>query len=251
MEYSASLRVIETGGSMRGFAYAVLAAAICLSACTQVPLVPYDRSVEQDNKTIGLLSVAWPSKPSSVLAANVGQSFGLVGALVNGAIEEGREKDLIKMLNEQQVDANAVFVSSLTTELQKEGYAVQPVAADIKRSDFLKTYPTASANQVDSYLDIVVTSYGYAAAGMGDASPYRPWLLAKVKLIKASSGRVLLEDMISYNSLFTIKNVVTLSPDPAYAFPAWSDANADAKKTADGVAEAASKSAVAIADLAK
>jgi len=233
------------------YASAALAALFCLGACTQVPLVPYDRSVEQDNKNIGLLTVAWPSGPSSVLAANVGQSFGLVGALVNGAIEQNRENDLTHMLTEQQVDANAIFVSSLTAELQKEGYAVTPVAANVKRSDFLKGYPVASANPVDSYLDIVVTNYGYAAAGMGNAAPYRPWLQAKVKLIKASTGSVLMEDMISYNSLFTIKNVVTLSPDPAYAFPAWTDANADAKKTADGVAAAAAQSAAAIADLAK
>ncbi len=236
---------------MKKYAYAAIAALICLGACTQVPLVPYDRSAAQENKTIGLLTVAWPSGPSSVLAANVGASFGLVGALVNGAIQANRESDLTHMLTQQQVDANTIFVSSLTAELQKEGYAVIPVAADLKRSDFLKAYPAASANPVDSYLDIVVTNYGYAAAGMGSAAPYRPWLQAKVKLIKASSGSVLMEDMVSYNSLFTIKNVVTLSPDPAYAFPAWSDANADAKKTADGVAAAALQSAVAIADLAK
>jgi hypothetical protein len=236
---------------MKTYAHAAFAAVLCLGACTQIPLVPYDRSAERDNKTIGLLTVAWPSGPSSVLAANVGASFGLVGALVNGAIQSSRESDLTHMLTDQQVNANAIFVSSLTTELQKEGYAVTPVAADVKRSDFLKAYPPASANPVDSYFDIVVTNYGYAAAGMGSSAPYRPWLQAKVKLIKASTGSVLLEDIISYNSLFTIKNVVTLSPDPAYAFPAWSDANADAKKTADGVAAAASQSAVAIADLAK
>ena len=50
---------------------------------------------------------------------------------------------------------------------------------------------------MNSYLDVVVTNYGYAAAGMGNAAPYRPWLQAKVKLIKAANGKVLMEDMIS------------------------------------------------------
>ena len=131
---------------MKIYEYAALAALIGLGACTQVPLVPYDRSVEQDNKTIGLLTVAWPSGPSSVLAANVGQSFGLVGALVNSAIQDGRENDLTRMLTEQGVDANAIFVLSLTAELQKEGYAVTAITADAKRNDFLKVYAPASAN---------------------------------------------------------------------------------------------------------
>jgi hypothetical protein len=42
--------------------------------------------------------MVWSSGPSSVLAANVGQSFGLVGAFVNGTIEKSRENDLTHVL---------------------------------------------------------------------------------------------------------------------------------------------------------
>jgi hypothetical protein len=60
---------------------------------------------------------------------------------------------------------------------------------------------------------------------------------------------------VTYNSLNimgnTVGNSVTISPDPTYAFSAWSDATDDKQKAAAGVSDAVAKSAAAIADLLK
>jgi hypothetical protein len=72
-----------------------------------------------------------------------------------------------------------------------------------------------------------------------------------VKLVRASDGAVLMQDSVTYNSWLDLKNTVKLSPDPDYAFVAWSDTKAAPEKTAQGVQVAAKKTADAIGDLLK
>ncbi len=230
---------------------AVFAALLTLAACAGQPEIPYDRTTAANNKTIGLVTPAWPSGPVSFLASNPGQSFGLVGALVNAGIESGRESDLQLILTNQKIDANADFVTTLTANLRAKGFTVVPVEADAKRGALLKKYPAASANNVDSYLDIAVLNYGYLAAGIGSDNPYRPWCAASVKLVRASDGAVLMQDSVTYNSWIDAKNTVKLSPDPEYAFVNWTDTKAAPEKTAQGVSVAAKKTADAIGDLLK
>ena len=229
-----------------------IAALMILAGCATKP-IPYDRSAAQENKTIGLLTPAWPLQPASVLASNVGMSFGLVGALINAGMQENREKELIGLLAAQHVDANALFVASLTAELQKEGYTVLPVTADQKRSNFLKKYPLGGEPKVDSYLDVVTLGYGYMASGIGDSTPYRPAVDARVKLVKASNGSVMMQDQVAYNAVAMgqVQNTVTLSPDPTFAFIKWSDVTADPEKAATGLTSAVDQSARAVGDLLK
>jgi hypothetical protein len=235
----------------RAIVGAAIAALIALSGCASQPLIPYDRSAAKENKTIGLLTPAWPSGPSAVLASDVGQSFGLVGALVDAAMRNNREKELTGILATQNLDANALFVSTLTSELEKEGYTVVSVPVTRKGSDLLKTYPAASGAAVDSYLDLSTVIYGYVAAGIGKSAPYRPWASTRVKLVKSSDNSVLMEDTIAYNPIIVVKNVVSLSPNPDYAFDSWSGISADPGKAAAGVSDAVTQSARAIANLMK
>jgi hypothetical protein len=229
-----------------GAAFAVL---LMLSACAGQPEIPYDRSASQANKTIGLLTVGWPSGPTSFLASDPGRSFGLIGALVDASIESGRETDLEKILADRKIDANRQFVSELTDNLQAKGFTVVPVAADSKRQNYLKKYPGAADNKVDSYLDVSVSNYGYLAAGIGSSNPYRPWLASRVKLVRAADGAVLMQDVVTYNSFAVDKGAVILSPDEQFAFVKWTDATSDPDKTATGVSVAAKKAADAIGDL--
>ena len=230
---------------------AALAALLTLAACAGQPEIPYDRTAATTNKTIGLLTPAWPSAPTSFLASSPGQSFGLIGALVDAGIQSGRETDLQLILTNQKVDANAEFIGVLTANLQAKGFTVVPVVADVKRGNYLKKYPAAGANTVDSYLDIAVFNYGYLAAGIGSDNPYRPWCAANVKLVRAPDGAVLMQDAVTYNSWIDAKNTIKLSPDPDYAFAKWTDAKGAPEKTAQGVSVAAKKTADTIGDLLK
>jgi hypothetical protein len=226
---------------------AALAALVCVSACT-TPLIPYDRSTA-NTKTVGLLTPGWPSGPVAFLASNVGASFGLVGALVNASMQSNRDTDLIALLADHQIDGKTIFVNALTDDLQKEGYTVTPIAADEKRNGNLKKYPVAGANAVDAYLDVAVTNYGYMAAGISKDAPYRPWVTATVKLVSAANGSVLMQDVVTYNSFVDAKNVILISPDPAYSFPVWDDVTADKDKAAQGVSASLKQTAGTVAGL--
>jgi hypothetical protein len=127
------------------------------------------------------------------------------------------------------------------------------VAADQKRSSFLKKYPLGGEPKVDSYLDVVTLGYGYMASGTGNSTPYRPSVATSVKLVKASDGSVLMQDQVAYNPVAfgQIQNTVTLSPDPAFAFTNWNDVTADPKKAAAGVTGAVDQSARAVGNLLK
>jgi hypothetical protein len=229
---------------------AVLVALASLAACATPPEIPYDRAAALDNKTIGLLTPGWPSGPTSFLASTPGRSFGLLGALIDASLQSNRDSDLKKILQDRSLDVHAHFTEQLTGNLEDKGFKVVPIAADAKRSSLLKKYPDAVPG-VDSYLDIAVPVYGYLATGIGDDTPYRPWLTSTVKLVRSSDGAVLMQDIVLYNSIGDTKNAVTLSPDPRFAFVNWSDTKNDPAKTADGVVEAAARTAAAIGDLLK
>ena len=204
---------------MKTHAYVSAAALFCLSACTQVPLVPYDRSAASDNKTIGLLTVAWPARPSSLLASNDwAKALGLSAALVNGAMNN-RETDLTKMLADQphRCKFRLCFNADLES-CRNSRYAVTPLQR-VKRSDFLKSIPTASANQVDSYLDVVVMSYGYRGCGHRQRFAVPPLASGQGKTHQSfQRSAFAVRGFCFPDSLLTIKNVVTISPNPVYAF---------------------------------
>lgn len=227
---------------------AVFAALLSVAACATQPEIPYDRSASQSNKTIGLLTPGWSSGPSSVLASDVGRSFGLIGALVDASMQASRESELKQILVSKNIDVNAMFISRLKSNLEGKGFKVVAIEADAKRTALLKKYP-AAADGVDSYLDVVVPNYGYLAAGIAKDAPYRPWFVSQVKLVRATDSGVLMQDVVTYNTIGEAKNVVTLSPDPQYAFAGWSDIKAAPDRVAAGINDAADKSADAIANL--
>jgi hypothetical protein len=229
---------------------AAIAALLSLAACATQPEIPYDRSAAQNNKTIGLLTPGWSSGPSSVLASDLGRSFGLVGALVDAAMQANREHELNEILANQNANVNAAFIAHLKSSLEVKGFKVVMVDADGARTSLLKKYPSAPEG-VDSYLDVVVPNYGYLAAGIEKDSPYRPWFVSQVKLVRANDSGVLMQDVVTYNTIGAAKNVVTLSPDPKYVFVHWADLKTSPDQVAAGIADASDRSADAIADLLK
>lgn len=70
----------------------------------------------------------------------------------------------------------------------------------------------------DTLLDVSF-NFGYLAAGM--STPYRPFVYAELKMVRASDKAVLMQRTIAYNTLNTVnipETAVTIAPDPAYEF---------------------------------
>jgi len=195
---------------------------------------PYERSpaihaiaVEQD---------AVPEKLSAWEVNSVGSNFGLIGALTDAAIQQSRESAMSAALHTVDFDAEAIFDQRLVEQLTQDGYSAQVLSGDNRqRRVFVTTYGGAPAG-TDAYLDVVITNYGYISSGVGQ--PWRPTAEATVRLVRASDSQTLMENQISYNSMYVRRGVITLTPNPDFVFPNREAMLADPQRLADGITDA-------------
>lgn len=231
---------------------AVAAGLLLLAACASTPEIPFERTAQI--KTIGLLTPAEPSGASVVLASSMGQSFGLIGALVDVSMQANRDSQFENAMKANHFSFDDSFKEDLEAHLKTAGYEVVDLAADRKSHDYLGTYP-ATDGKVDAYLDVVVTSYGYIASGIGTDSPYRPFVVVRCRLLRASDSAVLMQDAVAYNPVsgqYPPKDkVITIPPDPKFAFANFDSLIAYPKNASDNLAAAADETAKSVGTLLK
>ncbi|HXC54016.1 MAG TPA: hypothetical protein VNU97_01855 [Rhizomicrobium sp.] len=218
-----------------------------LAACGTLPEIPFDHVANPGIKKIGLLQPQMDSTPNVILASDVGQSFGLIGALVDASMLANRNKSFAALLAAQGVKPDAVFLDDVKAALGAHGYAVSDTPTTRSGSGLLKDYP--KGGDVDAYLDVAVFNYGYIAAGIAKSNPYRPFVNVRCRLVRASDSAVLMEDSIIYNPIGAPQKTVTLSPDPAYAFADFDTLTADPALAVKGLDAALTGTATAIGTL--
>jgi hypothetical protein len=204
---------------------AALAVLALVVGCAEIPSVPYDRSTAHVTN-IEVLGPAVDPHATVFQAAMIGQSFGLIGGLIDAGIQVEREKRLAAVLTAQGYRAADAFPKALTPALQAKGYTV--TYGDAKREhplSLVTEFPAAAAG-TDAYLDVVVDSYGYLLTGM--AAQFRPFLYVTCKL----------ESAVQYNPLQSSKSIVAISANPVYQFDRVDDMEADPKKTTAGLDDA-------------
>jgi hypothetical protein len=198
---------------------AAMAAVWVLAACAG-PEIPFDRASAPEIKTIGVLTPDIPERPTVRLASDVGQSFGLVGGLIDAAMESKRNDRFGAVLIEHNFSVGSTLSQDLVASLKAHGYGAKQVPVYRSKSGFLKSYPTAAETGVDAFLDVsaVGIGYGYVAAGIGSSQPYRPFVWLDCKLVRASDASVLMQDRVMYNPVGEGPKQITISPDPTYQF---------------------------------
>ena len=223
-----------------------MVAVLTLAGCAGKPEIPYDHSAETGVKTIGLVT-PYSRGPTIVLATTVGQSFGLIGALIDAGMTEHRNTAFTGLMESQNFQANDYFVSCLTADLKAEGYNVIVIPAARPDDNFLASYP-GSDQKIDAYLDARM-QFGYIAAGLGHSNPYRPAFWTRARLVDGQSSAVLMEDTVMYNPLGAPKNIVTIAPDPSEQFVDFDTMMANPPAAIAGLKTAEAKSAEALANL--
>mgnify|MGYP003637729211 FL=1 len=221
--------------------------AMTVAACAS-PYVatPYDRSAGAV-QSIALVDDSVPEKAIAYEVASVGGNFGLIGALVDAGIQAERQGAVNEALNGLDFDAESKLEARVIAALGEQGYTAAPLdGVDRPKRDFLETYPEAPAG-VDGYLDIAIVQYGYMSSGAGQ--PFRPTVWAKVKLVKVSDGSALMENIILYNPLNAAEGVITLPPNPDYAFKNRSELLEDPSRLAAGIEDALNQVADTAAQL--
>jgi hypothetical protein len=237
---------------MRGFrASAILAVAVSWLAGCAAPQIPFDRASVGDIKTIGIVTPSFPDSSDVVLASTVGQSFGLVGLMIDTGMKANRDSQFNALLQQRSFSERDVFLESLTGTLQANGYSVATVPATREKKDFLAHYPTGTVPAVDAYLDLVVNGYGYVAAGIGSSTPYRPGISVRARLVSARDSSVLMQNLVVYNPINAADKAVTVAPDPAYQFKDFDALIAEPDKAVAGLRTAAERTAETISALLK
>jgi hypothetical protein len=226
----------------------ILPLVVVLAGCATTPQIPYDRMTAGEIKAIGIVTPKFPNRATVILATTVGQSFGLVGALVDAGLQEGRDSSFDKMVKAQNFVAQDAFMQRLTETLQGHGYTVSNISAMRTRDGFMDKYPM---EPTDAYLDLVVTSYGYIAAGIGNSTPYRPRFAVQVRLVRASDSSVLMQDTVLYNPYTPggETKAITISPDPAYEYATFDALESSSEKAVTGLQDAVYRSADAVGNL--
>ena len=140
-------------------------------------------------------------------------------------------------------------MQQLSATLQEHGYTVTDATAQRRQDNFIDKYPSGSS---DAYLDMVVMSYGYIAAGIGDSTPYRPIVSLKVRLVRASDSSVLMQETVLYNPYNAgggMAMALTISPNPSYQFTDFDDLEKMPEMAVKGLEDAIHQSAAAVANL--
>jgi hypothetical protein len=219
-----------------------------LAACQTLPQVPYDRAAAGNVKTIAVITPGTPDRPHVVLASTVGQSFGLIGALIDAGMQDSRESKFQAVVAQRNFKGQDAMIKQLDAALVADGYT--PVDTTVTRAGqgFAKDYQQAPGS-TDAYIDVVM-NYGYYAAGL--STPYRPFVFVDVKLVRTSDKALLMQKSIFYNPLNNAPSqTVTLAPDPAYEFADFDALMADPDRAVKGLDNAVTQVAATMGTLLK
>jgi hypothetical protein len=227
----------------------VAVVAALLSACQTLPQVPYDRATAGNIKTINVVTPAMGAEANVALMSTVGQSFGLVGALIDAGMQASREDDFEAMAKAQNFSGRDAFAKHLDGALAASGYVVAHDTVNRPQRDFLSGYKQPATVAAEAHLDVVV-NYGYYASGL--STPYRPFVSAAAKLVRNSDSALLMQKSIFYNPLNAApEQTVTVPPNPAYEFSDFDTLKSNPEKAIKGLDEALAQVAAAMGTLVK
>lgn len=210
-------------------------AMVCLTgllgACASFPTQEFNKSANASLHTIALAPIGMPDKPSVIILNAVGNSFGLIGGIVEATRAANAANELVGELKTGNLDYRTYLPAQITSALQADGYTVIGVdgaRAAGETGKFLTKPPQAAG--ADATLDIYVSYVGYIAAGA--TTDYRPAVHIEARLLDAKTQKVLFADQVYYNNFSPnfAKRAITIEPDPKVTFtdrPAMLAAPAD------------------------
>lgn len=228
----------------RQFARGLMAAAMMALALTGCVTIPeqqaFNREAHANIKTVAVLETRKTSA-SVFMLNNPGMSFGLIGGLIAAADEADKEKKFRATMDKAGFDPLAYFKERLTARMSEHGYTLAWPQSQVETSKvpremvgLRKTY--AVEQSTDAQLDVDLGFVGYAAAGAGAGSPYRPTITASVRLVGPDGKQNYYTDYFAYNNIFNSSKSIVLNADPVkYSYPTFHDLDAAGVDSIEGL----------------
>lgn len=223
------------------FRFCAIAAIGALAGCVPPP-IPYDREVKPEVKTIGVVTPGWPSGPVVFLPPSAATSlFGLPAALIELGIQDARQRRFRDAIAPTGFDPKARFTEALVAGVAARGYTARHVPMTRRDDGFAESIRSADGQMPDAWLDCVVGTWGYWAAGHGDEVPYRPTVGARCHLLRPGGTQPLMRETVWYNQVLVSGGqpiVINLPPDPEFAFTKSDDLIGNPQKAVEGAQKA-------------
>lgn len=210
----------------------VALSALMVAACAKPYVgIPYTAPAEPLD-TIGIVDDSLGEEAGAREAASALGNFGLIGALISEVDQNNRKNKVNDALRSVDYTAETNFEGFLVAQLAERGVSAAVIeSGEREKRKFLEEYPAAPEG-VQALLDVAITYYGYTNAG---GTMWRPTVAADVRLVDAIDGSTLLENKVLYNGVGAQEGVITISPNPDYAYGNRDEMVADPERLAEGI----------------
>lgn len=226
----------------RNFARGLVVAALTAIALTGCVSMPEQQAFNRDThnlKTIAVLETH-RTQASVFMLNHPGASFGLIGGLIAAGDQASKEKKFRATMEKAGFEPLGFFKERLTAKMTERGYTLIWPESQIETNKnargslgLRKAY--ASVPGVDAQLDVNFGFIGYAAAGAGAGSPYRPTVSVGVRLVSPDGKQNYYTDYFAYNNVFNLGKAVALNADSKYSYPRFDDLEAAGADSVEGL----------------
>lgn len=231
-------------------------ATICLfvAACATAPKPQaFNREAHPDIKAIAVLPQP-QTQVDVVMLNHPGANFGLIGALIAEGDMAAKENALEKVAASSGFVPVEFFRAELDAALRERGYEPrwpEPVAAKLESGERARNARIAASvathPDADAHLELSLNLVGYAAAGAGDAQPYRPTVALSARLLSRDGSQVLFRDSILYHNVFNNRTAITIEPHPDYVYADFDALEKDGERVVEGLRIAIAEAARSLA----
>jgi hypothetical protein len=245
------MRIWFRGRVAAAFFTAVLS-AFALSGCVSMPeQQAFNREAHANVKNVAVLET-WPTNTSVFMLNHPGASFGLIGGLIAAGDQASKEKKFRGWMEQAGFDPLTYFKQALDARMSERGYTLrwpqsQTQTAKVQRGAFGLRKSYKGQMDVDAQLDVNFGFVGYAAAGAGKGSPYRPTATIGVRLVSADGKQNYYTDYFAYNNVFNLQKAVALNASESFVYPSFNDMETAGVASVDGVKAAIDALAAEIA----
>jgi len=212
--------------------------AIGLVGCANLGKRPFDRTANQDVRTIGLIEPANDDEyeVASQDDAAVAGAFGLIGGIAVAIDIKSKTNRFTQQVKEHNFNLVQEFQEAVARELQDCGYSVKAIKRQGPQFKLMESYEGLDPD-VDAYLDGRLTA-GYLKEG---GSPgYIPVLQVRIRLVKREPRRTLYQANYFYGQESGYPNIENVPSEQGYSFEYFDDLMKDPDKAAEGLSKGAS-----------
>lgn len=217
--------------------------AIFIASCVPVPRKVYSSTQGDKVARISVVQVLPPEEIRIVNIDSFTNAFGLVGAIVETSIENGRNKQLQRHTGDLRTLLAHHLTEVLVGELKKEGFAVSVEArqpSTISATDLSYDY-AAVESQSDALLHVWFPNNAeYGSAGYMRymyTDSYVPRVYVCARLVNTHDHSELYFQVFSYGLDLRVENVEYVPSVPSYEFTSPEELLAHSAVAARGLLE--------------